>query len=71
MLSQLQGETTVGVATLHGQLQLVSASHTPIPDFLTLIQDQLVTQLSAPTVAAKGAGNTAYLRGLMAQETIY
>jgi hypothetical protein len=71
MLSQLQGESTVGVATLHGQLQLVSASHTPIPNFLTLIQDQLVTQLSAPTVAAKGTGNTAYLRGLMAQETIY
>ena len=47
MLTQLQGESTIGAATLHGQLRLVSASHTPISDFLAQIQNHLATHLSA------------------------
>jgi hypothetical protein len=70
-LTQMQGESTIGVATLHGQLRLASASYAPIPDFLALVQDQLATQLAESTRGTQGAVNTGYLRGLMAQETIF
>jgi hypothetical protein len=67
----MQGESTIGVATLHGQLWLASASYAPIPDFLALIQDQLTTQLAESARGTQGAATTDYLRGLMAQETIF
>jgi hypothetical protein len=70
-LTQMQGESTIGVATLHGQLRLASASYAPIPDFLALIQDQLATQLAGSARGTQGAATTGYLRGLMAQETIF
>jgi hypothetical protein len=63
MLTQLQGEQVVGVATLHGQLRLVNTSHAPIPNFLALIQDLLATHLFEPTVSAEAAAETPYLRG--------
>jgi NRPS condensation-like uncharacterized protein len=70
-LTQMQGESTIAVATLQGQLRLTSASYAPIPDFLALIQDQLATQLAGSARGTRGAATTGYLRGLMAQETIF
>jgi hypothetical protein len=71
LLTQSQGESVLGVATLNGQLRLVSASHAPIPNFLTLIQDSLATHLQLPSTGAQNVAETGYLRGLMAQETSY
>jgi hypothetical protein len=70
-LTQMQDECNIGVATLHGQLRLTYTSHTPVPDFLVLIQELLLTHLSVPATGTQGAVATGYLRGLMAQETIY
>jgi hypothetical protein len=71
ILTQEQDESVLGLATLHGQLRLAYASYTPVPDFLVLIQELLLTHLSASGTGTQGAVATGYLRGLMAQETIY
>jgi hypothetical protein len=63
ILTQLQGELSLGVATLHGQLRLVNTSHAPIPDFLVLIQDLLATQLSEAGKGSEVTGEVGELRG--------
>jgi hypothetical protein len=60
ILTQLQGELSLGVATVHGQLRLVNTSYAPIPDFLALIQDLLATQVSEPTAGTQVAAATPY-----------
>jgi hypothetical protein len=63
ILTQLQGELSIGVATLHGQLRLVNTSYAPIPDFLVLIQDLLAIQLSEPAKGSEVTAEVGYLRG--------
>jgi hypothetical protein len=63
ILTQLQGELSLGVATLDGQLRLVNTSHAPIPDFLVLIQDLLATQLSESGKGNEVVSEVGQLRG--------